>query len=171
MKIKRKSQTQRTNRFCQRVRGEPYPAGIYLLKVNKRLLKKSNSIQTLAKDIPEIKLSHKSLLSKTYRNSHSITRTLMVGIYCFTKNEVIHRCFSRNLIAPSAGSFTDSHFHVVSFAKHLLLYQNYFGMDYPLIFRSNPRQLFQFIHSYIHKILSSFFWVADVIIEAIQILF
>ena len=38
-----------------------------------------------------------------------------LGIYSFTKNEVIHRCSSRILIAPSAGSFTDSHFQVGSF--------------------------------------------------------
>ena len=146
MKIKRKSQTQRNNRFCQRVRGEPYPAGIYMLKVNKRLLKKSNSIQTLVKDISEIKLSHKSLLSKTYRNSHSITRTLIVGIYCFTKkgdSQVLFKEFDCTLCWQLY-----SHFQVESFAKHLLWYQNYFGMDYPLIFRSNPRYLFQFIHSY-----------------------
>ena len=169
MKIKRKSQTQRNNRFCQRVRGEPYPAGIYLLKVNKRLLKKSNSIQTLVKDISEIKLSHKSLLSKTYRNSHSITRTLIVGIYCFTKNEVIHRCFSRNLIAPSAGSFT------VIFKLKVLL-SIFCGTKITLewtthSFLDQTHATFSNLFIAIHKILSSFSWVADVIIEAIQILF
>ena len=42
------------------------------------ILKKSNSIQTLVEDIPEVKLSHCSLLNKTYRNSYSITKT-----FCF----------------------------------------------------------------------------------------
>ena len=40
------------------------------------IFKKLNSIQTLVRDIPEIKLSYWSLLSKTYKKSHSITRTL-----------------------------------------------------------------------------------------------
>ena len=40
------------------------------------IFKKLNSIQTLFKDIPEIMLSHWSLLSKTYKKSHSITWTL-----------------------------------------------------------------------------------------------
>ena len=39
------------------------------------IFKKVNSILTLVKDILEIKLSHWSLLSKTYKKSHSITRT------------------------------------------------------------------------------------------------
>ena len=38
------------------------------------IFKKLNSIETLVKDIPEIKLSHWSLLSKT---SHMITQTLI----------------------------------------------------------------------------------------------
>ena len=33
---------------------------------------------------------------------------------------------------------SDSHFQVRSFVKHLLWHQNYFGMDYPVIFRSIP---------------------------------
>ena len=53
-------------------------------------------------------------------------------MYSFTKNEVIHRCSSRILVAPSAGSFTDSHFQVRRFVKHLSRHQNYFDMDYPL---------------------------------------
>ena len=36
------------------------------------ILEKSNSIQILVEDLPEIKLSHRSLLNKTYRNSHWI---------------------------------------------------------------------------------------------------
>ena len=40
------------------------------------ILKKSNSMQTLDEDIPEIKLSHWSLLKK--KNIHSITQTLTV---------------------------------------------------------------------------------------------
>ena len=55
----------------------------------------------------------------------------MLKTYSFTKNEAIHWCSSRILVAPSAGCFTDSHFQVGSFAKHLLWHQNYFGMDYP----------------------------------------
>ena len=51
-----------------------------------------------------------------------------LGIPSFKKNEVISRCFSRILVAPSVGSFTDSHFE--NFVKHLLWHQNYFGMDY-----------------------------------------
>ena len=54
------------------------------------------------------------------------------GIYSFTKNKVIHRCSSRILITPSSDSFTDSHFQVGSFVKHLLWHQNYFDMDYPI---------------------------------------
>ena len=42
-----------------------------------------------------------------------------LGIYSFTKNEVIHRYSSRILVAPSSDSFTDSHFQVGSFVKHL----------------------------------------------------
>ena len=57
-----------------------------------------------------------------------------LGIYSFTKNEVIHRHSSRILVASSAGSFTHSHFQVSSFVKNLLWHQNYFGVDYP--FRS-----------------------------------
>ena len=113
--------------------------------------------------------SHKSLLSKTYRNSHSITRTLIVGIYCFTKNEVIHRCFSRNLIAPSAGSFT------VIFKLKVLL-SIFCGTKITLewtthSFLDQTHATFSNLFIAIHKILSSFSWVADVIIEAIQILF
>ena len=40
-------------------------------------------------------------------------------------------CSRRILVAPSAGSFTDSHLQVGSFDKHLLRHQNYSGMDYP----------------------------------------
>ena len=54
-----------------------------------------------------------------------------LGIYSFTKGEVIHRCFSRVLVAPSAGSFTGCHFQVPSFVKKLLWHKIYFGMDYP----------------------------------------
>ena len=38
-----------------------------------------------------------------------------LGVYSFTKNEVIHRCSTRILVPPSAGSFTDSHFQAGSF--------------------------------------------------------
>ena len=41
------------------------------------IFKKLSSIQTLVKDILEIKLSHWSLLSQTYKKSHSITWTLI----------------------------------------------------------------------------------------------
>ena len=41
------------------------------------ILKKLNSIQALLEDIPEIKLFYWSFQSKTYRNSHLITRTLI----------------------------------------------------------------------------------------------
>ena len=41
-------------------------------------LKKANSIQTFVEDIPEVKLSHQSLLSKTYENSYSVTRALTI---------------------------------------------------------------------------------------------
>ena len=43
-----------------------------------------------------------------------------LGIYSFTKNEVIHWCSSMILVAASAGSFTGSNFRVASFIKHLL---------------------------------------------------
>ena len=42
------------------------------------IMKKLNSIQTLVKDILEIRLSYWSLLRKTYRNAPSITGTLTV---------------------------------------------------------------------------------------------
>ena len=42
------------------------------------IFKKLNSIQTLFEYIPEIKLSHRKLLDKTYKTSHSKTRTLIV---------------------------------------------------------------------------------------------
>ena len=48
-----------------------------------------------------------------------------LGIYSFTKNEVIHRCSLWVLVAPSAGCFTDSNFQVGSFVKHLLWHQKY----------------------------------------------
>ena len=35
-------------------------------------------LQALVEEIPEIKLSHWSLLNKTYRNSHSITQALII---------------------------------------------------------------------------------------------
>ena len=50
-------------------------------------------------------------------------------IYSFTKTKVIHRCSSRILDAPSFEGFTDSHFQVGSFIKHLLWHQNYFDLD------------------------------------------
>ena len=40
------------------------------------IFKKLNSIQTIVKDIPEIKLTHWSLLGKTYKKPHSVTQTL-----------------------------------------------------------------------------------------------
>ena len=56
----------------------------------------------------------------------------VLGIGSFTKNEVIHRFSSRILVALSAGSFTDSHFQVGSFVKHLLQHQHYSGMEWRL---------------------------------------
>ena len=41
------------------------------------MFKKVNSIQTFVKDIPEIKLSHWSLLSKTHKKSHLMTQILI----------------------------------------------------------------------------------------------
>ena len=58
-----------------------------------------------------------------------------LGFYIFIKNKFIHRFLCRSLVALSAGSFAKSHFQVWSFVKHLLWHQNYFGMDYPPIFR------------------------------------
>ena len=52
------------------------------------------------------------------------------------KIEIIHGSSSRILVEYSTDSFTDSHFQVGSFVKHLLWHQNYFDMDYPSIFRS-----------------------------------
>ena len=43
----------------------------------------------------------------------------MLGIYSFTKNEVIHRCSSKIFVAPSPGNFSDSYLQVGSFVKHL----------------------------------------------------
>ena len=47
-----------------------------------------------------------------------------LGSYSFTKSEVIRGCSSRFLVVPSAGSFTDNHFQVGSFVKHLLWHQH-----------------------------------------------
>ena len=85
----------------------------------------------------------KNLSSKYLKNTCERVDFLLssrLGIYSFTKKEVIHRGSLRILVAPSAGSFTDSHFKDPSFVKHLLWHQNYFGVDYPPpIFRSTPR--------------------------------
>ena len=59
-----------------------------------------------------------------------------LGIYSFTKNEVIRRCSSWILVAPSAGSFTDSNFQVGSFVKHLLWHQKYLEWTTSSMFRS-----------------------------------
>ena len=55
------------------------------------IFKKLNSIQTLVENIPEIKLSHWYLLSKTYKKSHSKTRTLIVlnKFVCYPNNCVV----------------------------------------------------------------------------------
>ena len=42
------------------------------------------------------------------------------------------------MVALSTGNFTESHFQVPGFVKHLLCHQNYFGVDYPPIFRFTP---------------------------------
>ena len=79
----------------------------------------------------------KNLSSKFLKNTCEGVDFLLsfrLGIYSFTKNEIIHRHSSRILVASSAGSFTHSHFQVSSFVKNLLWHQNYFGVDYP--FRS-----------------------------------
>ena len=76
----------------------------------------------------------KNLSSKSLKNTYEGVDFLLsfrLGIYSFIKNEVIHMCSSRILVALSAGSFKDSHFQVPSFVKHLLLHQNCFGVDYP----------------------------------------
>ena len=54
-----------------------------------------------------------------------------LGIYNFTKNEVIHWASLWILVAPSAGNFPECNFQVGSFDKHLLCHQHYFGMSYP----------------------------------------
>ena len=56
------------------------------------ILKKLNSIQTLVENIPEIKLSHHwYLLSKTYKKSHSKTRTFIVlnKFVCYPNNRLV----------------------------------------------------------------------------------
>ena len=54
------------------------------------IFKKLNSIQILLEDIPEFKLSHWYLLSKTYKKSHSKTRTLIVlnKFVCYPKSRL-----------------------------------------------------------------------------------
>ena len=51
-----------------------------------------------------------------------LPRSWWLRIYSFTKNEVSHRCSSRILVAPSAGSFKDSHFQASFVAPKLLWY-------------------------------------------------
>ena len=55
------------------------------------ILKKWNSIQTLVENIPEIKLSHWYLRSKTYKKLHSKTRTLTAlnKFVCYPNNSLI----------------------------------------------------------------------------------
>ena len=57
----------------------------------------------------------KNLSSKSSKNTCEEVDFLWSfrrGIYSFTKNELIHRCSPRILVAHSAGSFTESHFQV-----------------------------------------------------------
>ena len=55
------------------------------------MLKKLNSIQTLVEKIPEIKLSHWYLRSKTYIKSYSKTRTLIPlnKFVCYPNNRLV----------------------------------------------------------------------------------
>ena len=74
-------------------------------------------------------VNSKNLSSKSLKNTCKgvdFLLSFMLGIYSFTKNEVIHGYSSRILAAPSAGCFTDSQFQVPSFVKHILWHKNYF---------------------------------------------
>ena len=77
----------------------------------------------------------KNLSSKSLKNSCEGVDFLLsfrLRICSFTKNEGIHRCPSRILVAYSAGSFTDSHFQVWSFVKHLLWHQNKITLEWTI---------------------------------------
>ena len=91
------------------------------------------------------KLSSKSL--KITCEGVDLILSVRLRIHSFPKNDVIHRCSTRTLVAPSAGSFKDSHFQVPSFVKHLLQHQNYFGVDYlthPLILKFFQHPIIQY---------------------------
>ena len=55
------------------------------------ILKKLSSMQTLVEDIPEITLAHWYILSKTYKKSHSKSRTLifMKKFVCYPNNRLV----------------------------------------------------------------------------------
>ena len=82
-------------------------------------------------------LSSKSFIKNTCEGGDFFL-SCRLGIYSFTKNEIIHRCSSKILVAPFFGSFTDSHFQVGSFVKHLLWHQITLQWTASLIFRSTP---------------------------------
>ena len=82
------------------------------------ILKKLNSIQTLVENIPEIKLSHWYLLSKTYKKSHLKTWTLIV-----LKTYV---CYSNNCLVPlRILSYQES--TVVTLISSLMIYKILFS--------------------------------------------
>ena len=78
-------------------------------------LKKLNSTQTLSDNIPEIKFSHWSLLSKTYRNLYLITQTLIaLNNFVFYRNNrlVLLQIFSYRLSIVAAPISSYSHSNI-----------------------------------------------------------
>ena len=64
----------------------------------------------------------KNLLSKSLKNTceGGFFRLQVRNLQLYKKKKVNHRCSSRILVAPSAGSLKDSNIQVGSFVKHLL---------------------------------------------------
>ena len=103
------------------------------------------SIQTLFEDIPEIKLSHWSLLSKTFRNSHLITRTLIaLNKFCVSNFKLLR-------VNCSCSHFFISYIYIILFSFSWLTCSN-FGL-----LRVNC-SCSHFSISYILIVLFSFSW-------------
>ena len=95
-----------------------------------------------------------------------------LGIYSFTKNEVIHRCSLWVLVAPSAGCFTDSNFQVGSFVKHLLWHQKYLEWTTsPMLRSASPPLLCYTPYLPINiEIFSTLIWIYPVWFSSIKLL-
>ena len=95
------------------------------------IFNKLNSIQTLVKDIPEIILSHWSLLSKTYKKSHLITGPLIaLNKFVFYPNNYLvplrNLSYQESTVAAPIPSIASYIYTKFSFLSAGLQYRFYF---------------------------------------------